>query len=104
LLNLCIRLSLLGTGDSHQDSSFGVRRLLCFGRILLYMSILAMHIGDRILRGWEWYISIIFRMFSDRNLQTKLPSIRAEYQSLVDQELLDAPSVQKALQQTEAAL
>ncbi|WP_445636564.1 Chromosome segregation ATPase-like protein [Nostoc sp. DSM 114161] len=39
-----------------------------------------------------------------QNLQTKLPSIQAEYQVLIDEELLDASSVQQALQQTEKAL
>ncbi|RCJ22393.1 hypothetical protein A6S26_21820 [Nostoc sp. ATCC 43529] len=39
-----------------------------------------------------------------QNLQTKLPSIQAEYQVLIDEQLLDASSVQQALQQTEKAL
>ncbi|HLP91198.1 MAG TPA: hypothetical protein VK184_21790 [Nostocaceae cyanobacterium] len=39
-----------------------------------------------------------------QNLQSQLPQIRAEYQTLIAQELLDDASVQKALQQTEIAL
>lgn len=39
-----------------------------------------------------------------QELKSQLPKIRAEYQVLIDQQLLDTQSVQQALQQTEEAL
>ncbi|MBD2625905.1 hypothetical protein [Trichormus variabilis] len=39
-----------------------------------------------------------------QNLKMQLPSIKSEYQTLVDQQLLDAVSVQQAIHKTETAL